>query len=108
MENEKRNEVQGLHHELESVDSGRVDFFRPGFCAEFRFEKTFEGIHRGFQLFMQRTGAPCVKSGGTAGGQTAKRIGFLDQLQVLFDPIDQPTCLANGFKDLGFRGFSVR
>ena len=57
---------------------------------------------------MQRTGVPCIQCGGTAGGQTTKRIGLFDLPQEVLDLIDQPSGLADDFKGPGFRGMAIR
>lgn len=57
---------------------------------------------------MQRATTPSVKSSGTAGGQATKRVRFLDLLQEIFNPINQPARMTNGFEGQGFRGFAIR
>ena len=49
-----------------------------------------------------------IEGGGTAGGQTAKRIGFLDLLEKLFDPGCQAASFTNGHKSTNFGCFSCR
>ena len=44
MENEKRDEVQGLYHKLESVGSGRIDFFPIRILGEIPIREISRGL----------------------------------------------------------------
>ena len=57
---------------------------------------------------MQWIGTPGIKSSGTPGGQTPKRIGLLDLLEEALNLLDQSSGLSDGFQGLGFRGFTLR
>lgn len=107
MEDEERDAVQGLHHELGAVGSGQIDSSQLGSYAEFRLEKRFEGFHGGFQLLVQWATTTRIKSSGAAVRQAAERVGLLDLVDQLFHLIDETTAFEDGFKSSGFRCFFV-